>query len=85
MLSNKVTQPIQDSSTNYTELWEEIIAKQVEFLYEKKDTFIKAYEQDPDLMFNKIIHSLQIIPIDVKETLTAFYNKTKVSVNNVVA
>ena len=60
---------------DYNDFWENIVSKCVETIYKDVNFFINAYAANSHKVFVIICNKLKIVPIDLKETLHAFYKR----------
>jgi hypothetical protein len=73
MLEHRVEQTNLTDETNYNDYWENIISRITEEIYTSSSTFKSAYMSNSQKVFKKINSRMKVVPIDLKETLKAFY------------
>lgn len=76
MLPNKVEQTNLYIPENYNDYWENIVSEIVQQIYVNAPAFKSAYISNSKIVMNKVRKKLgKVIPIDLKETLGAFYQR----------
>ena len=75
MLSEKVVQGKLDDISNYNDMWENAVSRVIEQIYVSAPAFKTAYESNSTIVMKKVNSKMKISPIDLKETLQAFYQR----------
>ena len=73
MLEKIVEQTKLIDIEDYTNFWENEVSRIVEQVYTSAPAFKSAYMSNSEKVFKKINSKMRIAPIDLKETLQAFY------------
>ena len=73
MLEKIVEQTGLTDIKDYTDFWENYVSRIVEEVYVSAPAFKSAYMSNSEKVFKKITSKMRIAPIDLKETLQAFY------------
>ena len=75
MLETKVTQTNLTDIKDYTNFWEDVVSDMVEKVYVSAPAFKSAYMSNSKKVFKRINSKMKVVPIDLSETLQAFYQK----------
>jgi len=75
MLEKKIEQSMLTDIGDYNDYWENIVGGIVEKVYVSEPAFKSAYISNSKKVFKKINSKMKIIPIDLKETINAFYKR----------
>jgi hypothetical protein len=75
MLIKPVKQERWNHVNDYNNMWEEVVASVVQKIYKNEQFFVNAYASNSYKVFKALVNSLKIVPIDLKETLHAFYKR----------
>jgi len=76
MIKSKVEQTNLYVPEDYNDYWENIVSEIVQQIYTNAPAFKSAYMSNPTIVMNKVKKKLgKIIPMDLKETLGAFYQR----------
>jgi hypothetical protein len=74
MLESKVEQTNMYVPEDYNDYWENIVSEIVQQIYTSAPAFKSAYTGNSTIVMNKVRRRMgKVIPIDLKETLNAFY------------
>jgi hypothetical protein len=73
MIKDVVKQPLSSIKEDYDIFWESIVSKAVENIYKDPKFFVNAYSSNSHKVFVKLCNYLKVVPIDIKESLQAFY------------
>jgi hypothetical protein len=75
MLEKTVKQTNFTDVENYNDLWENAISRIVEDVYTSGPAFKSAYISNSKKVFKRINSKMKVVPIDLKETLQAFFSR----------
>jgi len=75
MLEKPIEQKVYINITNYNDFWENQVAEVVEIIYKSESYFLSAYSSNSDKVFDKVQRKMKVVPIDIRETLQAFYSR----------
>ena len=75
MLKNPIVQKSLIRFEDYNDLWENVVSKCVETVYKDAKFFVNAYAANSHKVFVKMCNKMKVVPIDLKETLYAFYKR----------
>lgn len=76
MLESKVEQTNLYVPKDHNDYWENIVSEITQQIYASAPAFKSAYISNPTIVMNKVRKKLgKVIPIDLKETLRAFYQR----------
>ena len=74
MLASKVEQTNLYVPEDYNDYWENIVSEIVQQIYVSAPAFKSAYTSNSVIVMNKVRKKMgKVVPIDLKETLQAFY------------
>jgi hypothetical protein len=75
MIEHKIEQTNLYVPEDYNDYWEKIVAEIVQQIYVSAPAFKSAYISNSKKVFKKINSRMKVSPIDLKETLHAFYSR----------
>jgi len=75
MLETKVEQTKFTDIKNYNDFWENEVSRIVEQVYVTGPAFKSAYMSNSKKVFKRINSKMKVAPIDLSETLQAFYQR----------